>query len=351
MLVATTNQLCQEVAVVPLLWVLPLVVYLGTFIVTFSGQGGYRRGPWTILLALLMLPTCALLYAGPRTPFWLQIAGYTLTLLAVGMCCHGELARAQPPARHSTLYYLCLAAGGAIGGVLVTLVAPLVFQGYWEYHLGLLAACVLVAIAAHRHGGWDFRRQPALRQAVGVGLVTLVVVLAGEMYYGQLNATHAVRNFYGVLRIVEGSDAVGPYRRMVHGRIDHGRQYLGDEQRRWPTLYFGRGSGIDLAMRLHRAAPAVILSAAKNLARCHPRPLAPLRVRTTLGATTTRFMSPSSAWARARSPPTPRGATSSAIMKSIPPSWTCAGGTSPSSKTPRASGRRSRSCWATRGLA
>jgi hypothetical protein len=251
MLVATTNQLCQEVAVVPLLWVLPLVVYLGTFIVTFSGRGGYRRRPWVMLLAALMLPTCALLYAGPQTPFWLQIAGYTLTLLAVGMCCHGELARAQPPARQSTLYYLCIAAGGAIGGVLVTLVAPLVFPGYWEYHLGLLAACVLVAIAAHRDGGWDFRRQPALRQALGVGLVTLAVVLAGEMYYGRLNATHTVRNFYGVLRIVEGTDAVGPYRRMVHGRIDHGRQYLGDQQRRWPTLYFGHGSGIDLAMRLH----------------------------------------------------------------------------------------------------
>jgi hypothetical protein len=272
MLLATTNQLCQEVAVVPLLWVLPLVVYLGTFIVTFSA-GGYRRGLWTTLLALLMLPTCALLYAGPRTPLGLQIAGYTLALLAVGMCCHGELARSQPPARHITLYYLCIAAGGAIGGTLVALVAPLVFKGYWEYHLGLLAACVLTAIAAQRNGGWDFRRQPALRQGVGIGLVTLVIVLAGEMYYGQLNATQAVRNFYGVLRIVEGTDAVGPYRRMVHGRIDHGRQYQGDDRRRWPTLYFGRGSGIDLAMRLHPRRVGHGFNVPDNTASSPPRPL------------------------------------------------------------------------------
>jgi hypothetical protein len=199
-----------------------------------------------------MLPTCALLYAGPKTPFWLQIIGFSATLLAAGMTCHGELARAQPPARHLTLYYLCIAAGGAIGGALVALVAPLIFLGYWEYHLGLLAACVLTAVAAQRNGGWDFRRQPVLRQAVGIGLVTLVIVLAGEMYYGQLNATEVVRNFYGVLRLVEQTDKLGPSRRLVHGRIDHGRQYVGDDkQRHWPTLYFGRGSGIDLAMRLH----------------------------------------------------------------------------------------------------
>jgi hypothetical protein len=252
MLVATTSQLCQEVAVVPFLWVLPLVVYLTTFIASFSGARGYSRRLWVTALAALMLPTCALLYAGPRTPFWLQIIGFTATLLAAGMTCHGELARAQPPARHLTLYYLCIAAGGAIGGALVTLVAPLIFWGYWEYHLGLLAACILTAVAAHRNGGWDFRRDHVLRQAMGVGLVTLVIVLAGEMYYGQLNATRVVRNFYGVLRLVEQTDKLGPSRRLVHGRIDHGRQYIGDdEQRRWPTLYFGRGSGIDLAMRLH----------------------------------------------------------------------------------------------------
>jgi SAM-dependent methyltransferase len=251
MLVATTNQLCQEVAAVPFLWVLPLVVYLATFIVTFSGPRGYPRKAWVIILAILMLPTCALLYAGPHTPFWLQIVGYSATLLAIGMTCHGELARAQPPARNLTLYYLCIAAGGAIGGAFVALVAPLIFRGYWEYHLGLLSACVLTAVAAQHNGGWDFRRQAAIRRALGVGLVALVVVLVGEMYYGQLNARESARNFYGVLRIVEGQDDVGPYRRLVHGRIDHGRQYLDDDQRHWPTLYFGPGSGIDLAMRLH----------------------------------------------------------------------------------------------------
>src|SRR5262249_34453802 len=67
----------------------------------------------------------------------------------------------------------------------------------------------------------------------------------------QLNAIESVRNFYGVIRIVEVDDAAGPSRRMLHGRIDHGRQYLGEEERHWPTLFFGKESGIDLALRLH----------------------------------------------------------------------------------------------------
>ena len=150
MLLAATNQMCQEVAVVPLLWVLPLALYLLSFVLCFERERWYRRAVFQPLFALAAALACLLLYPGADGPVPYQSGGYSLVLFACCMVCHGELARAKPAPRHLTAYFLLLATGGALGGVLVGVVAPHVFHGFWELHAGLAACGVLAVLAMLR---------------------------------------------------------------------------------------------------------------------------------------------------------------------------------------------------------
>ncbi|MFI5166427.1 MAG: spermidine synthase [Thermoanaerobaculales bacterium] len=150
MLLAVTNQICQEIAVVPLLWVLPLAVYLISFVLCFEHERYYRRGLFQPLLGVAAAIACLLLYHGVDVPVPWQVGGFSFVLFACCMTCHGELARAKPQPRYLTAYFLLLAAGGALGGVLAGVVAPRVFRGYWELHAGLAACGVLVVLAVLR---------------------------------------------------------------------------------------------------------------------------------------------------------------------------------------------------------
>jgi len=135
MLMATTNQICQEVAVVPFLWLLPLTLYLLSFIICFDSPQWYDRRVFIALLVVSTMAATAMLFVGVTAPLLLQIGTYSVALFACAMTCHGELVRARPAASHLTLFFLCVASGGALGGVFVSLVAPALFSGFWEYHL------------------------------------------------------------------------------------------------------------------------------------------------------------------------------------------------------------------------
>ena len=148
MLLATTNQMCQDVAVVPLLWILPLALYLLSYILCFQYQRLYWRPLFICALAGSIAWTCFVLFRGISLALHLQILSYSLTLFASCMVCHGELVRLKPDSRYLTSFYLMVAGGGALGGMVVTLVAPQLFRGYWEYHLGLLATALLTLIGS-----------------------------------------------------------------------------------------------------------------------------------------------------------------------------------------------------------
>ena len=155
MLLATTNQLCQEVAAMPFLWVVPLSLYLLSFILCFESDRIYRRGLFGPALALGIGASGYVLNQGFSAGLALQVATYLFTLFAVCMVCHGELARLKPGPRRLTAFYLMVAAGGALGGVLVAVAAPRVFDGYWEFHVGLLLAGLLAIAALYRdEGSW-----------------------------------------------------------------------------------------------------------------------------------------------------------------------------------------------------
>ena len=136
---ATTNQICQDVAVVPFLWVLPLSLYLLSFIICFDEPRWYSRAVFHPAFAVAIFLACLLLLGWGIRSIVLQIAAYSFVLFACCMVCHGELARSKPGSRHLTSFYLMVALGGALGGVLVALVFPHIFRGFWGYELGSVA--------------------------------------------------------------------------------------------------------------------------------------------------------------------------------------------------------------------
>ncbi|MFM9081238.1 MAG: ferrichrome ABC transporter permease, partial [Opitutaceae bacterium] len=140
LLLATTNKLCQEVAVIPFLWVLPLALYLLSFIICFDHARWYHRPTFIALLVIGMAAAAQILPAGTDVPMRLQIAAYNVVLFLACMVCHGELYRLKPAPKRLTSYFLLISLGGALGGFLVAIVAPAVLSDYRD-------------LQAHRHVG------------------------------------------------------------------------------------------------------------------------------------------------------------------------------------------------------
>jgi len=256
LLLAVTNQMCSDVGVVPFLWVLPLAIYLVSFILCFESDRLYKRAIFWPLMVVGGSVALALLFGGVNVPITLQVGGYSLALFACCMVCHGELARLKPDPRRLTGYYLTMSAGGAVGGILVALVAPLVFSGYFELHFALGACFVLASLifwreqfrTPHWKRRWAF---PIVGTASVVAPIVavggLVMQARGEFQY----ALSTSRNFYGVLTVTEyyPDDPSTHYYSLCHGRILHGTQYANAPLRYEAVTYYGGPSGVGLAVR------------------------------------------------------------------------------------------------------
>jgi hypothetical protein len=242
MLLAETNEVCQDVAVIPFLWVIPLSLYLLSFILCFESDRWYRRSWYALGTALLVLVVCWLQSFGARTFLPLQLAIYFGTLFSICMLCHGELARMRPDPGSLTAFYLTLSAGGAGGGLFVGLLAPLIFPAFWELYLGLLAACIIAVMVYSDHRGWTSAAQqpPMLWTGLAIALFTGVgtVFTAAIMNYTESIAM--VRNFYGVLEVE--TDDIEDAVVLRHGRIVHGLQV--QDIPSLPTMYYGFKTGV-----------------------------------------------------------------------------------------------------------
>ncbi len=202
MLLATTNHVCQDVAVVPFLWVVPLALYLLSFIICFDHARWYVRWLWSAAAALALIGVGVNDYIKIATSYLSlipELALYFSALFFVCMTCHGELVRRKPAARHLTEFYLWISVGGALGGLLVGIVAPLVFSTYFEWQIGVAVSFVL-ALGLLLLPGIRSALQSGLR-LVCIGAFLLTV--GGGLYYlmfwmfvagGSLE--HA-RNFFG----------------------------------------------------------------------------------------------------------------------------------------------------------
>jgi hypothetical protein len=250
MLLAETNEVCQDVAVIPFLWVIPLSLYLLSFILCFESDRWYRRSWYALSTASLVLAICWLQSFGSKTFLPLQLAIYFGTLFSICMLCHGELARMRPSAESLTAFYLTLSAGGAGGGLFVGLLAPMIFPAFWELYLGLLATCVIAVIVYSDHRGWTAEDKGPPIIWVGLAIVLFVgvglVFSASVMSYTESIAM--LRNFYGVLEVEtdEIEDAVV----LRHGRIMHGIQLRGIPS--LPTMYYGFDTGVGRSIEVLR---------------------------------------------------------------------------------------------------
>jgi hypothetical protein len=257
MLMATTNQMCQDVAVVPLLWLVPLGLYLLSFILCFHSDRSYSRLWFGPALAGVLAQVCVVLFKGVHLGLGWQIASYSATLFVCCMICHGELARLKPATRHLTTFYLMVAGGGALGGVFVTLIAPRIFKGFWEFHLGLAATSLLFLMLLFRdRAGSLYQGRPLWAWTLlYTGFAALVVTLGIQILDTLENNVEMSRNFFGVLRVLD-SDRDNPEQHrlvLMHGRIEHGYQFKDSDKRYWPTSYFGPNSGVGIAIRFHPA--------------------------------------------------------------------------------------------------
>jgi SAM-dependent methyltransferase len=232
LLLAVTNHLTQNIASIPFLWVVPLSIYLLTFILCFDHPRWYHRGIFITLTAVL-LPVMA--WYSDSLDLWTAAPLYAAGLFVCCMFCHGELTRLKPAPRHLTTFYLMVSIGGAIGALLVGIGAPTLLSGYYELGITLTACAALL-----------YHRALAGRWWLAAGALVVVVATAtftviGVTEYLQ-NTRVMVRNFYGVVRTRDYANPVA-FRAMYHGGINHGGQLLDAALRGRPTSYFAPTSG------------------------------------------------------------------------------------------------------------
>jgi spermidine synthase len=244
LLSAVTSHLSQNIAAIPLLWILPLTIYLLTFVLAFNGGKIYSR---RIMMGLLPSALGGVAYLIVDTtmdvPIMISIPLFCLTLFIGAFFCHGELYLRRPSTSFLTQYYLLIAAGGALGSMFVGVLAPMVFSGSYEMAWSLVyTAALAAALMWRQHWAWRI-----FWPAAAVGLLAVVVL---QERADRENAIVQVRSFYGTLRVTdEETEDAGRYRTLIHGTIQHGTQFMAsDELRRLPTTYYSRDSGVGLAL-------------------------------------------------------------------------------------------------------
>jgi spermidine synthase len=316
LMLSVTTYVSTDIAAIPLLWIVPLAIYLLTFALVFGRRRIVPHRLWVDLLPVALLPLVLVLVAGANEPLALVIGTHLAVFFIATMVCHGELAQDRPDPRHLTEFYLWLAVGGVVGGAFTALVAPRVFRGVFEYPLVL---ALLPLLPTRAPAAWSGTRRQVLdvvlplglgsvavtlilgleRAGAGpeaiapaVGLVTLLcltfwrrpvrfalglgaLLVAGSAYRGEEGPVlYAERSFFGVSRVTQPSS--GEYHMLLHGTTLHGMQALAPERRHEPLTYYHRSGPLGQVFAAvdgtaPRRAVAVVGLGAGSVA-CYGRP-------------------------------------------------------------------------------
>lgn len=254
LLLATTQQMTENVAAVPLLWVVLLALYLLTFVIVFSGEKSYRRGYLLLFFFATVTYRGAIVRAG-MLPVPVQLYAFGLLLFTGALACHGEMVKLRPSPRYLTQFYLIVALGGALGGVLVNFIAPLAFDSMWELPLSVIVAWGAVAAAQVLDASSPLytRLRMPMTAMLLVALVLSILAFSETLRLFQVSTLTATRNFYGVLRVQEVERSRGDVYRLVHGATIHGVQYAEPALRSEPIGYFSPSSGVGMQLEAMKA--------------------------------------------------------------------------------------------------
>jgi spermidine synthase len=244
---AVTSYVTANIAPIPLLWILPLAVYLFTLILAFQFR---VRLPWSIISRVMVVILAGLAYslskANGEWPLWLSLLFFMVELFFACFFCHSAATGRRPQrASEATLFYLLFAAGGALGSLLIGIAAPLLLHYNLDLPITFLVTALL-ALAVNWKGNWSQR----LLWSVASAAMLVLVFMVGRAY--RKNTIVAARNFYASLRVTEDRSSYpgATVLTLTNGSIRHGTQILdGGELRQIPTTYYTSDSGVGLAIR------------------------------------------------------------------------------------------------------
>jgi len=265
LLLAITNHISQNIAAVPFLWIIPLSLYMLSFILCFGSSHWYHR---MLILRLLGVALGCMAYALSSSltslPLWILISLFCAGLFVCCMFCHGELARLKPDPSQLTSFYFLSSLGSVAGAAFVAILAPQIFSGFYELHV-TLGACALLAVIVHRRDPASPIQQAHWRPARWILHALAATVMIGLFFLARADSAdtnRAVRNFYGVLRVSEetlpsvvvvnadaqpGHSEDLRFRRLMNGTITHGLQFLAPARRDQPASYYAPNSGVGIA--------------------------------------------------------------------------------------------------------
>lgn len=264
LLLAITNYVLRNIAAIPLLWVLPLALYLLSFIICFDHPRWYDRPTWYLLLPMAF----AVIVLSIVKPF--LIDNYIVQLVGIGsaffvccMVCHGELAGQKPPPAHLTSFYLTIGGGGVAGGLAVAAIAPVLFDRDHDLTIALMMFSALVTAVAWKRWPVDAKRWvrwAGLAVAPAVWPVLVWIIVVPDTPWGVDPVLNA-RNFYGPLEVtsrpmnIKGDVVL----ELQNGNIMHGRQLTDTARACEPLSYYARTSGVGIAIaEMGKAGPVRI---------------------------------------------------------------------------------------------
>jgi len=247
-LVATTNAMTQNIPPVPFLWILPLCLYLLSFIVSFHSPKWYVREYWFALFVLTACLALLMYFIGSQFDIISQIVIYSCILFIACMICHGELARLKPAVEKLTLYYLFISLGGFLGSAFVAFIAQNIFEQFLEFPLSIISVFVLLALSVYVQLNKSDKKQVWL---ISVSSILAVSFTVGLVYLNTLfikTNVFSERNFYGILSVKDVEVNGKMQRRLIDGTTSHGTQSLEKGEANIALSYYRKNTGVAITI-------------------------------------------------------------------------------------------------------
>jgi len=245
-LLSVTSSMSQNISSIPFLWLLPLVLYLISFIICFANEAWISRKLWYAALVMSLPITFLLYFFSSLFPLVVQLLLYSFVLFSVCMVCHGELVRLKPEKENLTAYYLAMSVGGVVGGVFVSLIAPTLFDQFIEFPL-VVWGCFVVGAVLSWHS-LQFLRTKILWCALSIALFFGGLFVFVNSLYQQYDIATG-RNFYGQLAVKDIKINNLNERRLVDGTTSHGTQSLDSKLSKTPLSYYRVNTGVAVAIK------------------------------------------------------------------------------------------------------